>query len=230
MTLRAMPTKLSTLSPRTLSRALLVCAAIAPFAITVACGGDKKPPVDGPPTPTASATDSVATTPTDTTTSSAPTPPPSAEPPAVEKKSKKADKKQDASFAACHKDYKPGGKSVEGDVTKLAKSCEKATSMKLVGKMITAKQDAEGKPQTYPLKAAAGKCYRVYAESETGIKDLDLAIKDSNGDIAGEDSTDDPSPIVLEDGAVCFKEADDAQVIVSVGMGKGKYALQIWSD
>jgi hypothetical protein len=216
------------LSSRSLSRALLVCAAITPFAITVACGGDK-PKVETPPMPSASATESAtAAVPTDS--GSAPTPPPSAEPPPVEKKSKKADKKQDPAWAACHKDYKPGGKNLDADVTKLAKMCEKATGMKLVGKTLHGKQDAEGAPQTFPLKAAAGKCYRVFAESDATIKDLDLAIKDSNGDIAGEDTTDDPSPIVLEDGAVCFKEADDAVVILSVGMGKGKYAIQIWSD
>jgi hypothetical protein len=96
--------------------------------------------------------------------------------------------------------------------------------------VLTGSQSADDKPQTFPLSAAAGKCYRVYGATDKGITDLDVAIKDSNGDIAGEDSTDDPTPVVLEDGAVCFKEADSAQVIVSVGGGKGKYALQIWSD
>jgi hypothetical protein len=43
-------------------------------------------------------------------------------------------------------------------------------------------------------------------------------------------STDDPSPVLLEDGAFCFKEADNAVVVVSVGEGKGTYAVQIWSD
>jgi hypothetical protein len=220
------------LDPRTASRALLACAALAPFAITVACGGDKKPS-DVAPNASASDTTSIAVTPPDTasaTPSTAPTPPASNEPAPVEKGSKKATKKQDPSWAACHKDYKPGGKNLDADVGKLSGLCAKATSMKIVGKTLHGSQDADAKPQTFPLKAHAGKCYRVFAESDSGIKDLDLAIKDSNGDIAGEDSTDDPSPIVLEDGAVCFREDDASVVIVSVGMGKGKYAVQIWSD
>jgi hypothetical protein len=220
------------LDPRSASRAFLACAALAPFAITVACGGDKKP-TDVATNPSASDTTAVSVTPPDTASaapSTAPTPPASNEPPPVEKGSKKATKKQDPAWAACHKDYKPGGKNVDTDVAKLAGMCAKASSMKIVGKTQHGQQDADAKPQTFPLKAKAGKCYRVFAESEASIKDLDLAIKDSNGDIAGEDSTDDPSPIVLEDGAVCFKEDDAAQVIVSVGMGKGKYAVQIWSD
>jgi hypothetical protein len=221
---------------RALSKTVLACAAIFPFAIAAACGGDKTPPtVPTPGSATASATDSGSATsavppPDSGSAVSSAAPPPSAEPPPVEKKSKKADKKQDPSWADCHKSYKPGGKNLDADVSKMAKSCATVTKLKQIGKTLTGKQDAEGTPDKYPLAAKAGKCYRVFAESEASIKDLDLAIKDSNGDIAGEDSTDDPSPIVLEDGAVCFKEDDAAIVIVSVGAGKGKYALQIWGD
>ena len=66
--------------------------------------------------------------------------------------------------------------------------------------------------------------------ADTAITDLDLLIKDSTGAVAGEDSTDDPTPVVLENGAVCFKEADNANVMVSVGLGSGTYAVQVWSD
>jgi len=220
------------LSLRNASRATLACAVLAPFAITVACGGDKKP-TDVATNPSSSTT--VSVTPPDSasvasTPSSAPTPPPSAEPPPPETGSKKATKKQNPDWAACHKDYKPGGKNLDADVSKVAGMCAKATGMKQLGKTLHGQQGAESKPETFPFKAKASKCYRVFAESDSGIKDLDLAIKDSAGDIAGEDTTDDPSPIVLEDGAVCFKENDNAVVIISVGMGKGKYAIQIWSD
>jgi hypothetical protein len=62
-------------------------------------------------------------------------------------------------------------------------------------------------------------------------KTLDLVIKDGDGIAAGEDSTDDPSPVVLEDGAVCFTVDDPkATIVVSVGMGGGNYAVQIWGD
>jgi hypothetical protein len=99
-----------------------------------------------------------------------------------------------------------------------------------VGKPFTGRQSDQDAPQSFPLKAEANHCYRVYAQAADGIKDLDLAVKDSAGAIAGEDSTDDPSPVVLEDGAVCFTEADSATIVVAVGMGKGAYAVQVWSD
>jgi hypothetical protein len=36
--------------------------------------------------------------------------------------------------------------------------------------------------------------------------------------------------VVQEDGAVCFKAADDATVVVSIGAGSGAYAIQLWGD
>jgi hypothetical protein len=115
-------------------------------------------------------------------------------------------------------------------VAALAKSCVKATKLKLVGKTVTGKQSDSGPPQTHAFKAKADHCYRVYAQAGDGIKNLNVAIKDSTGAVAAEDSSDGPTAIVLDDGAVCFKEADTASVVVSVGSGSGAYAYQIWGD
>lgn len=138
--------------------------------------------------------------------------------------------KTEPAWATCHRGYEPKNKEVSKDVAAMAKACAQITKMTLVGKTLTGKQSDADPPQAFPLSVEANHCYRVYAQATDGIKDLHLAIKDSTGAIAGEDSTADPSPVVIEDGAVCFKEADDASVIVSVGMGKGAYALQIWKD
>lgn len=112
----------------------------------------------------------------------------------------------------------------------MAKACEKPTRMKLLGKTLVGKQADEDKPQSFVLDAKANHCYRVYAQAADGIRDLDLAIKDSAGVVVGQDSTDDPSPVLLENGAVCFTKDDKASIVVSVGMGGGTYALQIWQD
>lgn len=145
-------------------------------------------------------------------------------------KSKKATEKHDAAWATCHQSVKPTGKGVEADVSALAKSCEAVTQMKRVGSTIVGKRDAENQPQTIPFQTEARKCYRVYAAGNATVGDLDLVIKDSNGDVVGEDSTDDPTPVLAEDGALCFKVADAATLAVSIGAGKGSYALEIWSD
>jgi hypothetical protein len=220
---------------RTLSLLLLAGATLAPLGLTLgACGGGEKPP-ETPPTASPSAAPS--TTDVASAASSAPAASaapsassvPSAEP-APNPGSKKATKKTDATWAGCHQSYKAKNKDVSKDVAAMAKDCESATKMKLIGKTLTGKQSDQQPPQTFPLKAEAKHCYRVYAQAAEGIKDLDVAIKDSAGAIAGEDSTDDPSPVVLEDGAVCFSKDDKASLVVSVGMGKGSYAVQIWSN
>ena len=145
-------------------------------------------------------------------------------------RSTKTLEKHDPAWAACHQSFKPKGKSLEADVSAMAKGCEAVTKMKPMGATITGQQDAKSQPHLVPLKAEAGKCYRVYAASSGTVGDLDLVLRDSRGDIASEDTTDDPSPVIAEDGAVCFKDADAASVVVSIGAGKGSYALEIWSD
>lgn len=218
---------------RAISIVSLAGLASLPFAIALgACGGGEEKPPETPPTPSVSA---APTTPASASAEAAPSasaapaetasapPPPPANP-----GSTKVTTKNDPAWASCHQSYVANNKDVSKDVAAMAKGCAAPTKMKLIGKTLTGKQGETDTPQTFPLKAEKDTCYRVYAQAADGIKDLDIAIKDSTGAIAGEDSTDDPSPVVLEDGAVCFKEKDAASVIVSVGMGKGAYAVQIW--
>jgi type IV secretory pathway VirB10-like protein len=221
--------------PRTATLLTLAATTLVPLAVSLgACGGGEKPP-ESPPAPSANATPSAPeSAPASAPVASAP-PAPSetasaAPPPPPNPGSAKATKKNEPAWASCHQSYVAKNKDVAKDVAAMAKSCAATTKMKLVGKTISGKQGDQDTPQSYPLKAEAKHCYRVYAQAAEGIKDLDVAIKDSTGAVAGEDSTDDPSPVVLEDGAVCFTENDSATVIVSVGMGKGAYAVQVWSD
>ena len=144
--------------------------------------------------------------------------------------SKKIAKKQDPAWATCHATFKAKTKDLAAEVQKLAKGCDAVTKMKPIGPPQKGKQDAKNVPQQVKLKGQAGKCYRVYAESEPTIKDLDLLVKDSAGDIGAEDSTDDTNPVLVEDGAFCFKDADEATLVISVGDGKGAYAFVIYSD
>jgi type IV secretory pathway VirB10-like protein len=222
-----------TLRRQTASLVFLTAAAALPLLVSMAaCGGDKQPPVTPPPPP---ATDTGASTaptasapaaPTDTGSATAATPPPP--PPAPT--STVATTKSDATWAGCHQSYQAKLKDVSKDVAAMAGGCKTATKLKLSGKTLTGKQADQDAPQSFPLDAKANHCYRVYAQASDDIKDLDIVVKDSAGVIVGQDSTDDPSPVVMEDGAICFSKDDKASVVVAVGMGKGNYAVQIWSD
>jgi hypothetical protein len=213
----------------------LTAITLAPLAVSaVACGGNERPAVAPPPSAGASASPPPATSsapaasaaPTETATATAVQPPP---PPPVQT-STVATMKRDPSWAACQQSFRATARDVGRDVAAMGKACEAVTKMKPSGKAMTGKQADENPPQSFPFDAKANHCYRAYAQSTEGIKDLDVAIKDSAGVVVAQDSTDSPSPVVLEDGAVCFGKDDKASVVVSVGMGKGAYAVQLWSD
>jgi hypothetical protein len=144
--------------------------------------------------------------------------------------SQKAERRTSASWTACHATAKtdPNGDPV-AQVDTLASACASTTGMHKL-QSFKGTQAASNPPQSFPFHAEANHCYRAYAHAAATIKDLDLLIKDSTGAVAGEDSTDDPSPVVLEDGAVCFKSADDASIVVSIGAGSGAYGIQLWGD
>jgi hypothetical protein len=222
---------MQSLRARTLSLLTLAAMAAVPLAVSlVACGGSEPPPVPPPPPPPSATVEApVASVPPPTATATDTTPP-TPPPPPPAPTSAVATTKTDAAWAGCHQSYKARGKDVSGDVAAMAKSCAAVTKMKLVGKTLTGKQGAEDAPQSYPFDAKANHCYRAYAQASEGIKDLDIVVKDSASIVVGQDSTDDPSPVVMEDGAVCFSKDDQATVVVAVGMGKGAYAVEVWGD
>jgi hypothetical protein len=112
----------------------------------------------------------------------------------------------------------------------MAAACAATTKMKLVGATLTGKQADQDGPQSFPFEAKSSRCYRAYARAADGVKSLHLVIEDSAGVAVAQDSTGDASPVVPQAGAVCFTKDDHASVVVSVGMGSGEYAVQIWED
>jgi hypothetical protein len=216
---------------RSIVPALLVGFCLAPLAVG-ACGGDAAPPALAPST-TATATTAMAA---DSTPSSAPPAAPVAsasaatpDPTPVDRSSKRAEVKHDPSWAACHAAFKSAA-SPEIAVAAMAKGCASATKMKPLSRPESATLDSQGQPRSYPLHVKAGKCYRVYGWAEPGVTDLDVVLLDSTGATASEDETTDSSPVLAEDGAVCFRVEDYATVVTRVEAGKGKVALQVWSD
>ena len=189
------------------ARSLLVCATVA--ACGGGCGG------------TEAAVKTASPGPADVTMALIP---------AGSAGSRKAERMTNPSYSACHSSYVMKTQEVVSEVASMAGGCAAVTRMHPVGPPWRATQSAAQPPQSWPFKAAAGHCYRVYGAASSAIKDLDLLVKDSAGAVAGEDSTDDPTPVVLEDGVVCFKEDDDASVVASVGDGGGAFAVQLWSD
>jgi hypothetical protein len=114
-------------------------------------------------------------------------------------------------------------------VSRFAGLCAAATKMRRVAPF-AGEQAASAKPQTFRWKAQAGHCYRAYGVGGAGIKNLDLLVVDGGGAALGQDGSDDATPVVLDAGSICFKQDDDAAVVVSVGDGSGAFAVEVWGD
>jgi hypothetical protein len=213
-------------------RLALAVLVVTPGALPLACGPSEPPPVTpARGAPSAAATGSSLAASASSASVAAPALPPAAPlPPTPMSVSTVAAAKTEPSWMACDHAGRVRSEDVVKGVTAMAHACEAVTRMKLVGKTLLAKQAAEDPPQSFPFEAKANHCYRAYASGAGDIKDLDLAVKDSAGVIASQDSTDDASPVVPRAGAVCFRADDQASVVVSVGMGKGAYAVQVWGD
>jgi hypothetical protein len=159
-------------------------------------------------------------------------PTPAAVDPSTLAPSSKAETRSDPAFASCHNAFKPpsGDKDVASDVAGMAKGCADVTKMKKVGETLTGTLKEKAPPVSFPLSAQAGKCYRVYGISQSTMQDFDLTIVDSAGALVAQDTTDDVSPVIAEDGKVCFKAADMSTIRASAGAGGGTFALEVWSD
>ncbi len=192
-----------------------------PWSLVVmsACGRDPQAPLVALPPPVAEP----PPTPQPVATSSDATPqasPPSAS--AAPTSAKRFEVKHDPAWAACHA-------SPEASLAAIATGCAQATGLKPWGEAIEGESRA-GTPASYPLRAKRGHCYRVFAQGDRGVKDLDVAIVDATGAVAAEDATNAPTVVLVADGAVCFDVDEAATVAVRIEAGKGKYAIQIWSD
>jgi hypothetical protein len=145
--------------------------------------------------------------------------------------STKAETKTDPAFASCHNAYKPASndQDVAADVAAMAKGCANTTKMQKVGDTRTGTL-GDKTPVKLPLAVLAGKCYRVYGMSQSTMQDFDIAVIDSAGALVAEDTTDDVSPVISEDGKVCFKMADTVTLRASAGAGGGTFAIEVWSD
>lgn len=191
--------------------------------LLVACGG----PAAAPhvlPHPSASTSTGA---PVSTTTPLPSSLPPFAEMPAPGVRgSTKAKVKQDPSFEACYRTIKGKGTDLAADATRLGQACAGATKSKQVGAPFRGKLEDSAGHQEFKFRAEANHCYRIYSASSADIVDLAIAMRDSKGDMVVDASTD----VVPRDGAVCFTEADEVTLLVSVGRGKGNMVLQVWAD
>jgi hypothetical protein len=164
-------------------------------------------------------------------------PPPPAAPPVTAPNadlpaSNRAETRSDPTFARCHAAFKPSSDDadVAANVDAMAKGCADATKMKKLGNTLSGEAREKAAPVMFPLAVQADRCYRIYGISQSSMQDFDVAWVDSVGALIAQDTTDDVSPVVAEDGKICFKVSDVTTIRATAAAGVGKFALQVWGD
>jgi hypothetical protein len=204
---------------------LLACASHVPAPVVSPV--TQVPPVasSGPPIPAAPAPVAATAAP-----AALPPSPPAPRPPVPVPVSAFASTKTDPAWATCLRARKPVSKAPAADLTATGAACASVSHMKPEGPPVVGKQADRDPVQSFPLEARAGRCYRAFAQAGEGILDLHVVVRDSAGIEVARDDADRAGPVAPEDGAVCFQKDDHASIVVSVGMGSGVFAVQVWQD
>ncbi len=152
-------------------------------------------------------------------------------PPPFHLGSKRASTKTHPEWEGCHKGWRPTGSDAAKAVEALANACAPVSKMHGAAPTITGSQNAVSTtPSSYKFHAQANHCYRVYAVASSNVKSLVAVVTDSDGASIAEYHTDDVTPYIAPDEALCFTADDDAKILVSVGLGDGPYAIAVWQD
>jgi hypothetical protein len=196
---------------------------IACAGLVLACGGpgSKIPTTstDGGAADAALPTHLVSTLPTDVKN-----------PPPFALASKHTQRKEHADWAACHLSFHPAGDPNKA-VDALGSACASATKTHSAGAAMSGTQNAiSSQPIVYKFHGQAKHCYRLYGVTGGTVKSLVAVITDAEGMAIAEYHTDDVSPIIAPDEAMCFVDDTDTTIAVSVGIGDGPYALSMWSE
>src|SRR5580692_911222 len=89
--------------------------------------------------------------------------------------------KSDPALRACAASVHTGRKDPAANVAATGAACAKAARMKPAAKTVTGDQSDAQAPQSFPFRAQANHCYRVYAQAAAGLQDFTLALRDSAG-------------------------------------------------
>jgi hypothetical protein len=116
------------------------------------------------------------------------------------------------------------------DLAAVGRACADPTKLHSLGAVSSGAQKPDAAAQKFPFAAQAGHCYRAYGSAASSVTDFSVFILDSTGATAARGHTDAGRVAAPADGALCFHDADNANVVVTIGRGSGAFAVQIWSD
>jgi hypothetical protein len=130
----------------------------------------------------------------------------------------------DGAAPPCWKGFKPTGNAV-ADVADLGARCAAGMVQVIPPVKHTFKT---GESKSIPIPFMAG-CYRIIAVGGTGVKDVDLALKDNAGKIVAADMTpDDIFPMIHPNKELCMDAVQILNLNIIVKKGAGEVAGGVW--
>ncbi len=130
-------------------------------------------------------------------------------------------------WADCYRRFQPG-EDPAADLARLGEACAAPGGLHPLGAVHQgAEQGASDPPERFLFRARRG-CYRAFALGGPGVVDLDLAVYDPQGKLAGGDVSRDRWPVVPPRGPLCVEKDGVYTIAVAVARGRGDYVLQIW--
>ncbi len=140
-----------------------------------------------------------------------------------------ADRFADPFWAGCYKDFQLTADPVS-DLDRLGFTCGAPRGYQAVAPVHVASQKAEDAAERLVFRARKGRCYRLFAVGDSGVRDLDVAILAPDGRLVAADLSKDAWSVVPPRGPWCPDEEGPFAVDVSVADGQGTFALGVWGS
>jgi hypothetical protein len=139
-----------------------------------------------------------------------------------------ADEDSVTAWQNCYESFSPTG-DPRADLSRLTEYCGSLGGMHPITEVHLAAQSDRDPVDRYTFYVPKpGKCYRVFAASDSTVEDLDLLLRDPRGTDIVADLTHDSWPVLPPKEPACFQSEGLYMLEVSVYRGSGRYALQIW--
>lgn len=87
----------------------------------------------------------------------------------------------------------------------------------------------QGQRQVVTVDAQAGRCYRIIGVGGAGVRDLDLRLRDMNGNVIDQDVATDNFPVLGLQRPLCLNWSGTFQVEVIMYSGGGEFGVQAFA-
>jgi hypothetical protein len=132
-------------------------------------------------------------------------------------------------LADCYGSFEPSA-DPSVDLALLTAACAARAGMVAITPIHFGAQRWDDPPERLTFLAHPRRCYRAFAVGAPSVIDLDVAIKDDQGNLLAGDVSRDRWPVVPPRGLLCARKSERYAIEISVAEGRGEYLFQIWGS